>query len=172
MPLAHPPVCMYANIYDTAIYMHMCVHVYACVCACISTIKYTQGVRAGNLINKHMLTLIIGFWVVRDLNRRSMRPCRCAGAGNWISYIPADQWETCTSSSGLCHSEQKRLKVFCRCLIMFMFLSHHRQEKGSLYTRAKEIWFHLGLHYPRQITSSFFSSVLFWWNGNPVASGK
>lgn len=52
---------MYANIYDTAIYMHMCVHVYACVYACIGTIKYTQGVRAGNLINKHMLTLIIGF---------------------------------------------------------------------------------------------------------------
>lgn len=115
---------------------------YICIRVCmfmrvISPIKYTQGVGAGNVINKHMLTLIIDFWVVRDLNRRSMRPCRCAGAGNWISYIPAEQWETCPSSSGLCHSEQKQVKVFCSCLIMCMFLPHHRQKKDSLYTRAK-----------------------------------
>lgn len=60
-PLAHPPLCMYANIYDIAIYMHVCLHVHVSVCVYISTIKYTQGVGAGNLINKHMLTLIIDF---------------------------------------------------------------------------------------------------------------
>lgn len=43
------------------IYAHMCEYLRVSVCVHAGRIRHTQGAEAGNLINKHMLTLIIDF---------------------------------------------------------------------------------------------------------------
>lgn len=40
---------------------YVCAYLRVCACVYTGTIRCTQGAEAGNLINKHMLTLIIDF---------------------------------------------------------------------------------------------------------------
>lgn len=149
----------------------------ACLCTCVRVCIFThvcgalaqlgthREPEAGNLINKHMLTLIIDFWVFRAPSSRSMRPCRCAGAGNCISHIvlPTDWWGTRTSSSGLCHFKQKQVEGFCRCLITATFLPHHRQEGAGSEQDGDRVPPRALLAPASHSVCLFFSFL--WWNG-------